>query len=192
MALSHLMYGVLANPNVHKRLYKELEAAIPDPSSIPSHQVLEKLPYLNVVVKEGIRQAVGAYGRLPRVNPKADILYKDWVVPAGCAIGMSAYYILWDPEIFKDPGAFNPERWLDPSTRETLDRYYVAFGRGPRSCVGMNLAYAELYTVIATVIRRFPTLRLYETSPQDVEAIHDFFGGMWRFEDGKPGLQVKG
>jgi cytochrome P450 len=55
MALSHLMYGVLANPNIHKRLYKELEAAIPDPSSIPSHQVLEKLPYLNVVVKEGIR-----------------------------------------------------------------------------------------------------------------------------------------
>jgi cytochrome P450 len=55
-ALSHLTYSILNNPEIHRKLLKELENAIPDPNSIPSHQVLKKLPYLYVVVKEGIRQ----------------------------------------------------------------------------------------------------------------------------------------
>jgi cytochrome P450 len=54
-ALSHLMYGILNDPNIHSRLLKELEEAIPDPDNMPSHQVLEKLPYLHAVIKEGIR-----------------------------------------------------------------------------------------------------------------------------------------
>lgn len=105
---------------------------------------------------------------------------------------MSAYYVLWDPKIFKEPGKFWPERWLEPDAAETIEPYYVAFGRGPRACVGINLAYAELYTVFAAVIRRFPSLKLYDTSPDDVVAVHDFFGGMWKFEEGNMGLQVKG
>jgi cytochrome P450 len=53
--LSHLIYGVLADLAIHKRLLEELGEAIPDPNNIPSHTVLEKLPYLNAVVKEGVR-----------------------------------------------------------------------------------------------------------------------------------------
>jgi cytochrome P450 len=54
-ALSHLTYGVLNDPEIRRKLLKELEDAIPDPDNMPSHQVLEKLPYLHAVVKEGIR-----------------------------------------------------------------------------------------------------------------------------------------
>jgi cytochrome P450 len=53
--LSHVTYGVLINPDIHRKLLKELEDAIPDPDNMPSHQVLEKLPYLHAVVKEGLR-----------------------------------------------------------------------------------------------------------------------------------------
>ena len=105
---------------------------------------------------------------------------------------MSPYYVLWDPEIFTNPSEFIPERWLAPDAREKLEPYYVPFGKGPRSCVGMALAYAELHTLTAAVFRRFPTLHLYDTSPDDVVAKYDYFGGMWKFEEGKPGLQVKG
>jgi cytochrome P450 len=53
--LSHLMYGVLSDPTIHSKLKEELNSAIPDPDNMPSHQVLEKLPYLHAVIKEGIR-----------------------------------------------------------------------------------------------------------------------------------------
>jgi cytochrome P450 len=105
---------------------------------------------------------------------------------------MSPYYVLYDPEIFTNPTEFRPERWLEPDAKERLEPYYIVFSKGPRQCLGMNLAYAELYTVFAAVIRRFPNLRIHDTKPEDVVAIHDFFGGMWKFEEGHNGLQVKG
>jgi uncharacterized protein YutD len=35
-------------------------------------------------------------------------------------------------------------------------------------------------------------MRLYDTSPDDVVAKYDYFAGMWKYEEGKPGLQIKG
>ncbi len=56
-------------------------------------------------------------------------------------------------------------------------------------CVAQNMSYAELYTTIATIIRRFPNMKLWDTSPRDMEYIHDYFAGMARHEHG--GLKVK-
>ena len=53
--LSHLIYLVIANRNVHERLFAELEVAIPERSQIPGYQTLEKLPYLSAVIKESLR-----------------------------------------------------------------------------------------------------------------------------------------
>lgn len=53
--LVHLTYNVLADEEIHRKLKKELEAAIPDPQNIPSHRILEKLPYLTAVIKETLR-----------------------------------------------------------------------------------------------------------------------------------------
>jgi cytochrome P450 len=53
--MTHLLYLVLANPDVKRKLLKELEEAIPDPAKIPGYQKLEKLPYLYAVVKETLR-----------------------------------------------------------------------------------------------------------------------------------------
>lgn len=56
-------------------------------------------------------------------------------------------------------------------------------------CVAQNMAYAEIYITIATIFRRFPSLRVWDTSERDMEYVHDYFGGMARHENG--GLKVK-
>jgi cytochrome P450 len=53
--LAHLTYNILADPEVHGKLQKELEDAIPNEDIIPNYQTLEKLPYLNAVMKETLR-----------------------------------------------------------------------------------------------------------------------------------------
>jgi len=117
--------------------------------------------------------------------------YKNWTIPVGTAVGISAYYILHDPILFPSPSIFKPERWLDPETSHQLDRYLISFGRGARSCVGVNLAYAELYIVSATLLRRFLKIKLYETVREDVETVHDCFAALSRFDEGRIGLQVE-
>jgi cytochrome P450 len=53
--LAHLTYNILADSKIHEKLQKELEDAIPDEDNIPNYQTLEKLPYLNAVMKETLR-----------------------------------------------------------------------------------------------------------------------------------------
>ncbi|KAF2458278.1 putative cytochrome P450 [Lineolata rhizophorae] len=187
--LSLLTFQVVSHPEVYKKLVDSLEKEIPDPNNMPDWQKLEKIPYLFGVVKESLRMDIGPTGRLARVNRNQPMKYKDWVIPAGTAVGMSALYIEMNPDVFHDPGSFLPERWLEPGARERLEPYLATFGKGSRSCVGINLAYAELYSVAATIFRRFSNLEVYETTERDMEAYHDYFGGMTRHE--RDGLKVR-
>ncbi|KAI9711590.1 MAG: hypothetical protein M1820_002155 [Bogoriella megaspora] len=182
-------FHILRNHDIHQRLQQELEYAIPDPAKIPAHVVLEKLPYLTAIIKETLRIAVGAYSRLSRVNPHESIIYREWIIPPGTAVGMSALFIEHNPIIFPNPDSFIPDRWLRDDAR-ALERYLVTFGRGTRSCVGINLAYAELYHVLAAVVRRFPKLGLNCATEYDMEIVADYFAGMTRDEGGR-GLEVR-
>nr|POE78006.1 cyrochrome p450 monooxygenase [Quercus suber] len=102
---------------------------------------------------------------------------------------MSQYFVHLNPEIFPSPHTYDPTRWLAAKAESTLERYLVPFSRGARMCIGMNVAHAELYTLLVTMLRRFPTLTLFETSERDVELVHDYFAGVSRHE--REGLQVE-
>ena len=77
--------------------------------------------------------------------------------------------------IFPDSYQFKPERWLgEPASMKKLQRYNIAFSRGTRQCVGMNLAWAEMYLLLSTVFRRFD-MELWETDARSVQVEADFF-----------------
>lgn len=55
---------------------------------------------------------------------------------------------------------FKPERWLAEDTQPST---FFAFGGGPRLCVGMNLALAEIKILLALLTRRCD-MELLDTS----------------------------
>ena len=169
-AMTITSYHLIRNPKLLTKLRRELTNVMPNEMDIPSWTVLEKLPYLNAVIKEGLRMAGGMLSRLPRVTDE-EIVYKGWTIPAGTPVAMTPHLVLINSDIFPAPREFRPERWLE---NPGLERYMVAFGKGSRNCVGMQLAYAQLYTAIAVVHRRFE-LELFETEDGDVRPSRDLF-----------------
>ena len=124
----------------------------------------------------GLRVSYGQVQRIPRVNRLHAWKFKDWVIPPGIPVGMDAYHMHTNPEVFPDPLAFKPERWLNdargPGGRHPLTNYLVPFGRGSRVCLGMPLAYMELYVALATIFRRHD-LELFETDRSDADFVLD-------------------
>ena len=74
---------------------------------------------------------------MQRVAPDDDLYFKDankdWIVPKGTPMSMSARLLQMNPNIFPDPMAFKPERWLG---NPRLDKYLIAFSKGTRACLG--------------------------------------------------------
>ena len=171
--LSVTTFHLLADASKAERLKKELLGLSEDLSLPLSQDDLQKLPYLSAVVSEGLRISSSATGLLPRVNPNAAIAYQSYLIPAGTAVSTSIPDVHFDESIFTNAHQFKPERWLDDGGK-ALEKYLVPFGKGPRSCVGMALALAELYMVIGNVFRAFD-MQLVDTTEEDMTMAHDFF-----------------
>ena len=132
----------------------------------------------------------GISHRLQRVNPDGSLTFHQWVIPAGTPVSMTSVFLHENPAIFPNPHEFRPERWLSHEGVR-LEKYLVPFSRGTRACIGINLAYAEMYLSLATLFRRF-NFELFETSRADVDMVHDFFNPSVRLDSKGIRVMVKG
>jgi len=153
-------FHILDQPAIEQRLRAELEEAIPDPSNFPIWDKLGKLPYLTACIEEALRLSYGTSQRMPRAYPNGTLQYKEWTIPPNTMVSMDNYAVSHDEKIFPNSFSFIPDRWLgDPRAPDgkQLSRCMVSFGKGTRSCTGMQLGYAELYIGLANFFRRIPS-----------------------------------
>ncbi|KAK2760521.1 benzoate 4-monooxygenase cytochrome p450 [Colletotrichum kahawae] len=177
--LTRILFYLKFVPDTLKSLRDEIDEAMPRAMEILCWADLQKLPYLNSIIREGLRLSYGVTTRLPRIAHH-DIQYGEYVIPAGLIasqtpVSETPYFVLMHPSVFPEPQTFKPERWSEAEKLgKRLDRYLVSFGKGSRQCLGMNLAYAELFLATATIVRRFDW-EMFETTLNDVVCKHDFF-----------------
>jgi cytochrome P450 len=136
-AMAMTIYYIISNPEIYHTLTTELEKAFPSSTAKLDYATLEKLPYLTAVIKEGLRLSFGIPGRLPRMIEAQDLVLNGYIIPRGTNVGMSSWMMHRNPKIFPNPDTFLPERWLDPANTAKLEKFFVAFGKGSRSCIGM-------------------------------------------------------
>ncbi|KIW89237.1 uncharacterized protein Z519_10090 [Cladophialophora bantiana CBS 173.52] len=170
--LSWTTYYLLENPEKLNKMREELDRL--DPGRTASLTDLEKMPYLTSVMLEGLRLSYGVSTRLQRIAPDRDLQYKEWTIPAGTAVGMTSVFMHHNENIFPDSYNFIPERWMNLDERKRLENYLVAFSKGSRQCIGLNLARAEMLLGLAKIFREVH-FQLYETTREDVTMVHELF-----------------
>ncbi|KAK8108717.1 Cytochrome P450 monooxygenase sdnE [Apiospora sp. TS-2023a] len=178
-SLAMISFYVNEDPAKRQRLRDEIATVGTEPDGTFSLAKLEKLPYLTACITEGVRMMSGVTGRLPRVAHEP-LQYGDWTIPPGTPVSQLNYVVNNDPDLFPHSLEFRPERWVDAPPREDgrrLDRYMVSFMRGSRSCIGINLAWAELYLALAYVVARFDLPPHDTTAERDLRIDRDLFVG---------------
>ncbi|KAF7623728.1 cytochrome P450 [Aspergillus flavus] len=192
--LNIIFYHLLANPALLAKLREEL-ATLP---TLSTWTQLEQLPYLSAIIEEGNRLSFGVTARTARIQhtpitytPSAyvttpDPTHKSYILPPGTPVSITTLSAHTAELVFLDPYAFLPERWLGDEGRERR-KFQLAFSRGGRKCLGVELARAELYLVTAALVRKFD-LVLWETDERDVSFEHDYHVAMPR--DGSTGVRV--
>jgi cytochrome P450 len=105
---------------------------------------------------------------IPMIGRRVTVPWRlgEYGVAAGLPVSMSILLIHHREDLYPEPFAFRPERWLDrkPGTYE-----WIPFGGGIRRCLGAALAMAEQRVVLAAMARR---LDLEADSPEPERAMH--------------------
>jgi cytochrome P450 len=99
----------------------------------------DELPYLDAVVKEGLRCFPPIPMSQPRYVPEGGRTIDGYLLPAKTVISGQAWSVhRINAETFEDPDEFCPERWLcvDERKRAKMNKAFFAFGLGARGCTG--------------------------------------------------------
>lgn len=173
-------FYLLRQPETLRKLKAELRAAIPDPDQLVPLATLEQLTYLNAVIKESVRLTYGVAGRLARIAEEPLHLTdkatgETWTIPPGIPVGMSNAQLHHDERNFPRSREFLPERWLDAdgSLNLKLDKYLLSFTRGSRQCLGMPLAYAEMYLGMSGIWSRYGSKAGVTEAGESYEGVRD-------------------
>ncbi|KAH8763249.1 cytochrome P450 [Diaporthe sp. PMI_573] len=162
-------FHIYSDPKILQKLRAELAAA-------PGHdlEALEKLPYLTAIIMEAMRLAPAMATRSARIAQDKDLVYADWRIPAGTPVGMTTYLLHHDEDEYPEPRRFSPDRWMDPSPWRLGKRTFVPFGKGKRNCIGMYLAWAEIYLLLGNMVHRFE-FEFPKTRAEDFYVTNDNF-----------------
>jgi hypothetical protein len=142
-SLMFLIWALSRPQNGHiQRKLREEVGGIPDNAivdGIPSAEMCDKLPYLDAVIKETLR----LYAPLPASEPRSpprDMMIDGHNAPAGTVMSMSPFNLHRNPEVYRDPLEWRPERWLESSEKELMEmkKWFWAFSSGGRMCIGLQ------------------------------------------------------
>ena len=71
-----------------------------------------------------------------------------------------------NPDFFPEPDVFQPERFLknkNSSTSEVVPFSYIPFGGGPRKCIGIRFAMAEMKIALAKLLQKYEIVPVPQT-----------------------------
>ncbi|TVY42183.1 Cytochrome P450 monooxygenase [Lachnellula occidentalis] len=159
-----LLY-IMTNPRVYRKLQREIDEAVQtgisseNSSRIVSYAQAKRLPYLQAVIREGIRTFTPAVNTFPRdVPPGGDTVIVDGklvFLPGGTCIGYSGQAMHHDKAVYgEDAKSFRPERWFekDPEKLAAMIKTNdLVFGHGNWQCLGKPVAYNEINKIIFEV-----------------------------------------
>lgn len=131
-------------------------AASPTPR--PGRSQVNRLPYLDAVLKESMRVVPIASWGLDRVVPPGGATIAGRYIPGGTVVGCHIDSVHLDEDVYgADAASFRPERWLeaDEDRRRRMDRAYLAFSAGKRTCTGIHIAWLEIKKTLPLLLMNF-------------------------------------
>lgn len=151
-ALTWTFYLLSQHPEACQKLLDEVWGVV-GVDRPPLAADLERMPYLEWVVKESLRLYPPAWTVLRRASSEFEL--EGYHLPAGTFVALSQYVTHRLPQYWSEPERFWPERFA-PEHAEPREAFaYFPFGAGPRTCIGMPFAMLEARLLLAAILQRF-------------------------------------
>ena len=159
------MFFLAKNHDIQAQLFQEINDA--DFNEKMDYNTIMNLPYLDMVVYESMRHfPIVEIQRVCTQDYK--IPGSNCTIPKGMTVIAPAAGIMMDERYYPNPTKFNPEHF-SPENKEKRSPYaFLAFGHGPRNCIGNRLGLLQFKSGIAHIIQNFKIMESPRT-PEKLE-----------------------
>ncbi|PWY64261.1 cytochrome P450, partial [Aspergillus heteromorphus CBS 117.55] len=182
IGLSAVVFYLYRSPEKLQRLREEIDTHNSEGNA--SFQELQKLPYLQAVIRESMRVHPGVGFPLFRVVPKGGALICGRFFPEGTNVGVNSWVIHRDQSIWgPDADEFIPERWMttDAARLKVMEQYLVPFSVGSRTCIGKNISLFEINKLLPQLVRNYD-IEIEQENDKDLRAKNMWFVRAYRFK----------
>ncbi|KAF2288039.1 hypothetical protein GH714_004042 [Hevea brasiliensis] len=158
-ALQWIFANLVKYPHIQEKLFMEIKDVVGEEQEVKDDH-LHRMPYLKAVILEGLRRHPPGHFVLPHAVTQ-DTVLDGFVVPKNGTINFMVAEMGRDPNVWEDPMAFNPERFLNTEGGEAFDVTgsreikMMPFGVGRRICPGYGLAMLHLEYFVANLVWNF-------------------------------------
>lgn len=163
-ALSWSLYLIGRSPDIQERIFNEINVL----KDIPHIKFgdLSKLPFTRDVFREVLR----LYPPVPMMIREATQMeeFRNRRVPVGSQVVLSPFHIQRHRRIWKNPDAFDPDRWARGDEKDAIRSAYLPFSAGPRVCTGAGFAMVEGVAMLLCLLRAFKVASFEDHIPQPV------------------------
>uniref|UniRef100_A0A0E0KFN7 4-hydroxyphenylacetaldehyde oxime monooxygenase n=1 Tax=Oryza punctata TaxID=4537 RepID=A0A0E0KFN7_ORYPU len=151
VTLHWAMSELILNPRVMKKAQDEIRAIVGVKERVQHHD-MPKLKYLKMVVKETLRLHPPATLLVPRETTR-HFKVGGYDIPAKTKVIVNAWAIGRDPNVWKDPEEFIPERFEETDIDYNGAHFeLVPFGSGRRICPGLAMGVANIEFILASML----------------------------------------
>ncbi|XP_071082986.1 steroid 17-alpha-hydroxylase/17,20 lyase-like isoform X2 [Haliotis cracherodii] len=142
------------HPDIQKKVHEEVDQALGQ-RRFPRVSDRSDLPYTDAVLHESMRISTVPPLGLPHTT-LCDTKVGDYDIPKGTMVIINHYALHHDPEQWRDPEVFSPERFLDQTGKMAAKpESWLPFSAGRRVCLGESVAKPELHLLLAGIMRHF-------------------------------------
>jgi cytochrome P450 len=150
--LCFLMHELSLPQNAH------IQERLRDEINNSRDKSFDQLPYLDAVVKEGLRVFPPIPMSFPRYTPDSGTMLDGYFIPGHTIVSCQPFTLHKDPTVFPSPERFDPQRWLEDKGELERNRMFFAFSQGARGCIGKHLALAEMKILLREVYGEYRTV----------------------------------
>lgn len=166
---------MIENPSIQSKLYEEIKSVVGDRKV--DEKDIEKMPYLNAVVKELLRKHPPTFFALTHAVTQPTKL-GGYDIPMDCGVEFFLPAISEDPKIWSDPEKFDPDRFLsggeDADITGVTGVKMMPFGVGRRICPGLGMATVHVNLMLARMVQEFGWSVYPENSKVDLADKFEF------------------
>jgi len=153
-AIEWTLSELIRNPDVMKKVQMELESVVGMKRRVEESD-LEKLEYLDMVIKESMRLHPVAPLLIPHQSME-DCMVGEFFIPKDSRVIVNAWTIMREPSAWKEAEKFWPERFEGSSIDvRGSDFQLIPFGSGRRGCPGLQMGLTMIRLTVAQLVHCF-------------------------------------